>query len=72
MWRVMQAGVPVIVVAGDVGEDIGEVYGKGVSAVFSTNRVAQDFSKVRYRCMDDLSQTMDNIFRLIRLAETRK
>ena len=64
-----QAGVPVIVVAGDVGEDIGEVYGKGVSAVFSTNRVAQDFSKVRYRCMDDLSQTMDNIFRLIKIAE---
>lgn len=68
----LQAGVPVIVVAGDVGEDIGEVYEKGVSAVFSTNRVAQDFSKVRYRCMDDLSQTMDNIFRLIRLAETRE
>ena len=57
------------VVAGDVGDDVTDAYGKGISAVFSTNRVAQDFSKVRFRCMEDLSQTMDNIFRLIKIAE---
>lgn len=66
-----QADVPVIVVAGDVGEDVAEAYDKGVAAVFSTNRVARDFSKVRFRCMEDLSQTMDNIFRLLKISEMK-
>ena len=46
-------------------------YDKGVAAVFSTNRVARDFSKVRFRCMEDLSQTMDNIFRLLKISEMK-
>jgi glycerate kinase len=60
--------VPVIAVVGDVGENIGQVYDMGVTAVFSINNVAVPFEKARLRCREDLATTTDNILRLLRLS----
>jgi glycerate kinase len=54
-----------VIVAGDIGEDIDEVYDLGVSAVFSTNLCAVDFEFVKERAEENLYRTMDNIMRLI-------
>jgi glycerate kinase len=63
--RTKKAGVPLIAVVGDIGDDIGAAYDMGVSAVFSINRVAVDYSKAKLRAKSDLSLTMDNILRLL-------
>ncbi len=69
--RAKACGVPVIAVVGDIGDGIGGAYGQGVAAVFSTNRQAADFGKIRHRCMEDMDLALDNIFRLIKLAEEK-
>lgn len=67
--RARMAGVPVIVLAGDVSDDAETVFEKGVSAIFSTNRIAMDFSLARNRCERDLEKSMDNLVRIIAIAE---
>ena len=64
--RARAEGVPVTVLAGDIGDTIDEIYDEGVSGVFSINRVARPYSEVRSRAPGDLALTMDNIFRLMR------
>ncbi len=59
--------IPVVAVVGDIGENIEEVYSRGISAVVSINRVAVPFSEAALRCETDLADTMDMIMRLIRL-----
>lgn len=61
--RTKKAGVPLIAVVGDIGDNIEEAYEKGVTAIFSINRVAVDFSKAKLRAKDDLRLTVENIFR---------
>jgi glycerate kinase len=63
--RAKKQGVPVIVIAGDIGDDIAGVYDEGVSAVFSINRLARPFAEVRSRAAQDLRAAMDNLMRLI-------
>lgn len=65
--RAKAAGVPVIAVVGDVGDEIDTVYEQGVAAVFSTNRVAVPFKEAKLRAKRDLQETMDNIMRLLAL-----
>ena len=43
-------GVPLIAIVGDIGDNIQSVYERGVSGVFSINRVAVDFEQARERC----------------------
>ncbi len=62
-----RAGVPVIAVVGDIGDEIEPVYQLGVSAVFSTNRVAVPFREAKQRARSDLALTMDTIMRCSRL-----
>ncbi len=69
--RAKAAGVPVIAVVGDIGDDIGEVYGQGVSAVFSTNRVAVGFEQAKLRAGSDLALTMDNLMRFLKMQEEK-
>jgi glycerate kinase len=57
--------IPVIAVVGDIGNNIEETYNEGVTAVFSTNRVAVPFEQARPRAPDDLRLTMDNLLRLL-------
>lgn len=61
--RTKKADCPLVAVVGDIGDDIEEAYEKGVSAIFSINRVAVDFSKAKLRAKDDLRLTVENIFR---------
>ena len=59
--------IPVIVIAGDIGDDIENVYSLGVTAVMSINRVAVPFEKARLRCESDLELTVDTLMRLLKM-----
>ncbi len=63
--RAKAAGVPVFVVAGDAGDGVEAAYDLGVSAIFSTNRVAKPFSEIKHLSADNLAFTMDNLARTI-------
>lgn len=60
--------VPVIAVVGDIGDPIDEAYTAGVTAVFSTNRIAAPYEQIRHRAGEDISRTMDSILRLLALS----
>jgi glycerate kinase len=63
--RAKKLGVPLIAIVGDIGNDIEDIYDMGVSAVFSTNRVAVDFKTAKKRSKSDLALTMDNLMRFM-------
>ncbi|MBQ9938864.1 MAG: glycerate kinase [Oscillospiraceae bacterium] len=63
--RAKQAGVPVTVIAGDAAEGVEAAYDLGVTAIFSTNRVAKPFSEIKHQSADNLAFAMDNIARMI-------
>lgn len=64
--RAAKAGVPVVAVVGDIGDNIEPIYDMGVSAVFSINRVAVDFRFAKGRARDDLRLTMENLMRFLK------
>ncbi|WP_099205634.1 glycerate kinase family protein [Scatolibacter rhodanostii] len=61
--RARLANVPVIAIVGDIADPIEEAYQKGVTAVFSINRMAIPFSEARKRAEKDLSLTVGNLMR---------
>lgn len=61
--RTKQAGVPLVAVVGDVGDDIAPVYEQGVTAIFSINRLAVPFSIAKLRSQQDLHSAFDDILR---------
>ena len=63
--RAAKKGVPVVAVVGDVGDDAYAVYGEGVSAIFSINRVAVPVEQAQKRAADDYASTIKDIMRLI-------
>jgi glycerate kinase len=63
--RAKRAGVPVVAIVGDIGDDIDEAYEAGVTAVFSTNRLAIPFSEAKPRSKRDYRAAVNNIMRLI-------
>lgn len=63
---------PVIAVVGDIGDNMEPAYEMGVSAIFSTNRVAVDFSKAKLRAKSDMSLTMDTVLRTLKLGANMK
>ena len=69
--RAKALGVPVIAVVGDIGDGIDEAYGRGVTALFSINRVALDRQLAKQRSADDLRRTMGDILRAMRAAQQR-
>lgn len=66
--RAAAKGVPVIAVVGGADADLSEAYDRGVSAVFTTNRLPLDFSVARKFSEQNLAWTMDNILRLMKLS----
>lgn len=64
--RTKPAGVPLVAVVGDIGDDIEKAYEEGVSAIFSINRVAVPVQEARARAKSDLALTMDNLMRFIK------
>ena len=61
--RAKAQGIPVIAIVGDVGDDAQGAYERGVSAIFSINRVAVDFEKARLRSPQDLKSTVEALMR---------
>ncbi|MCE5188298.1 MAG: glycerate kinase [Eubacteriales bacterium] len=67
--RTKKAGIPVLAVVGDIGDGIDEAYNEGVSAVFSTNRLAIPFSEAKLRSKQDYRLTIENLLRLIQTMQ---
>lgn len=67
-----QQNCPVIAIVGDVGEGVEPAYDRGVSAIFSINRVAVPFSEAKLRSERDLSDTVEDILRLIQLCQSSR
>lgn len=67
--RAKEKGVPVVVIAGDYDKKLDAAYENGVSAVFSTNRVAKDFSVIKGESVKNLELAADNILRLISIFD---
>ena len=65
--RALQQNVPVVVIAGDIGEHIESLYAHGVSAIFSINRVAMPYAQMRERSRTDLKDTVEDLMRLVAL-----
>ena len=66
--RAKAIGVPVIAIVGDIGDNMEPAYDMGVSAIFSTNRVAVDFSKAKHRAKSDMDLTVDTVLRTLKLG----
>ncbi len=64
--RTKKAGVKLISIVGDIGDNIQEAYDLGVTAIFSINRVCVPFSEAKLRAKSDLELTMDNVVRFIK------
>ncbi len=58
--------VPVIAVVGDIGDPIEAAYDRGVTGIFSINRVAVPYTQAKPRAKEDLRRTMDNLCRLLK------
>lgn len=65
--RTKAKNVPLIAVVGDIGSGAEGAYDKGVSAVFSINRVALPYLELRKRAKEDLYKTICDIMRVINL-----
>lgn len=64
--RCKQKGVPVIAVVGGAESDLADAYTQGLSAIFTINKLPQDFSISRNYSSENLAFTMENILRLIK------
>lgn len=67
--RAKKKQVPVTVIVGGAAPDIDAAYDMGVTSVFSINRVPEDFSISRYKSVENMTLTADNILRLIKAME---
>lgn len=61
-----KAGVPAIVIAGDMGNGYDAIYDYGIEAVFSINHLAKPYQEVRERSPEDLQDTVRNLMRFWR------
>ena len=69
--RAQALNVPVIaIVGGAIDKGLEPGYAMGLSAVFSINRLPEDFSVSRYKSKENLTATAENIFRLIKCSTT--
>ena len=67
--RAQKRQVPVLSIVGSIGEGAEGAYDLGVTAIFSINRRAEDFSVSRYHAADNLSATMTDICRFYKKIE---
>ena len=64
--RASRQNIPVIAVVGDVGKDSEQVYARGITAIFSINRVALPLKETRSRSKSDFAATISDIMRLLK------
>ena len=69
--RAKRLNIPVLAVVGDVGDGIDEAYREGVTAIFSTNRLAIPFSEAKHRSKKDYRLTIENLLRALSALETK-
>lgn len=69
--RAKRKHVPVVAVVGDIGDDVAPAYEEGVSAIFSTNRLAIPFQQARDRSRMDMRLTVRNLMGFIRRLEAQ-
>lgn len=67
--RTKKAGVPLVAVVGDIGDEIQDAYNLGVTTIFSINQRAIPFSEAKLRSERDLADTMDNILRALKITK---
>ncbi len=67
--RTKLANVPLIAFVGDIGDDIEKAYERGVSGIFSINRVAVEYKEAKKRAREDLYLTVDNLLRFMRATK---
>ena len=67
--RAAARAVPVVAGVGDVADGFEPVYDEGVSAVFSINHLAIDFSRAKARARQDLALTMDSLLRFAHVVD---
>ena len=67
--RAKTLDLPVIAVVGDIGDDIEVAYSRGVTAIFSINRVAVPYKEAKTRAKSDLYLTMENIARFHNISK---
>lgn len=67
--RAKLLGKPVIAVVGDIADGLDSLYDDGLTAVFSTNRLAIPFSLAKPRSRHDYEETVSNIARLIKAVD---
>lgn len=66
--RAKVQNVPVTVIVGGADPDIDAAYEVGVTAVFSINRLPEDFSVARHKSEENLALTADNVLRLMKAS----
>jgi len=66
--RAKKQNIPVIVICGEYDNHLEEYYKLGVSAVFSINTKAQNFEESKYKTEENLSSTIENILRTIKIG----
>lgn len=65
--RAQKMKVPVVALVGDIADDAYGAYDMGVSAIFSTNRLAVPFSVAKTRSKQDYRRALSDILRLIKI-----
>ena len=68
--RAKPKNIPVILIAGGA-YNIPGAYEAGISAVFTINRLPEDFSVSKRKSEDNLRETANNIFNLIKIIDSR-
>ena len=63
-----KSNVPTIALVGDIADDAYLMYEKGVSAIFSINRVAVPYSEAKLRAKDDMKHTVRTILNFYKLS----
>ena len=70
--RTKKAGVPLTVIAGDIGDDIpDDIYDRGITALFSNNRKALAFSDIKPYSKSYMQKTIYDILRFYKAAERK-
>ena len=70
--RAAKQNVPVCAVVGDVADDAYAAYDMGVSAIFSTNRLAIPFSQAKERSEQDYRHTLEDLLRMMKVCKSMK
>lgn len=70
--RAKQMKVPVIAVVGGSEGDMADAYEQGVTAIFSINRLPQDFSISKLNSRENLSFAVDNILRALKVIDNKR